>query len=343
MWEKLKSATAVTLITVLIWITADQNVSEEQAYTIPLRVVSAVPSRYVAFTEPPYQLTLTFTAVGRRRHLKDLTDVLATKSIFDATIDESKESSANEQSISSRELLAAIKEVTQAPVRIRNIDPPSATIRIDEYNTVPDIRVACDVGDLKISGDPVPAKVSARLPRFAAKRLAADPVARADAEQRIRTAAKPDGSFQIKIPVTFEALKDLDPDMKVDILPAPEVTLTGRIEALTATRRKGPILINWSIPQQVQDEFRIIIETGTNLRPDIDVTGPKDLIDQLDPRDIRAFVDVLAADTETPSAQIRRPVQFVLPPSFALATGNPPYEIAFTLEPRATKIGTPSQ
>lgn len=343
MWEKIKSATAVTVITILIWITADQNVSEEQSYSIAVRVASAAPSRYAAPAEPPYQLSLSFSAVGRRRHLKDLADVVASKQIFDAIVDESKQTSPNEQSISTRELLALVKEIAQAPVRIKNIDPPAVAIRIDEYTTVSDIRVACAVGDLKISGEPVPAKVAVRLPRFAARQLAADPVARADAEQRIRNAAKPDGSFTIKIPVVFDALTNLDPEMKVDILPAPEVTLTGRIEALTTTRRKGPILINWSIPQQVQDDFRIVIEKGTNLRPDIDVTGPKDLIEQLDPRDIRAFVDVLAADTESPSAQIRRPVQFVLPPGFTLAPGNPPYEIAFTLEPRATKTAAPTQ
>jgi hypothetical protein len=215
-------------------------------------------------------------------------------------------------------------------------------IRVDFYEVVPNVRVVGEYGDLKVSAKPTPDKVSVRLPRFAAERLRADPVARADAEQRIRSARWSDGIFQIKVPVAFPALKDLDPDLKIEVLPSPEVQLSGQIEALTVTRRKGPIQITWSIPQQVQEEFKVVLDPTVNLRPDIDVTGPKELIDQLDPREIRAFVDVMAADTENPHSPIRRAVKFVPPAGYSVPAESPPYEIVFQLEPRASVTGSPT-
>ena len=343
MWDKIKSATAIVVITVLIWFTADQQVSEESSFTIPVRIVSTSPSRYAAFADAPFQASFTVNAVGRRRHLKEFADIVASKNVFDAAIDDSKDASPQPQAMTGKEVLGLVHEFGASSVRIRSVDPAAVTVRIDDFQVVPNIRVACDVGDLKVSAEPVPAKVSVKLPRFAAEKLKTDPVARADAEQRIRAARKPDGSFQIKVPVSFDALKDLDPDMKIEVLPSPEVQVSGQIEALTATRRKGPIQITWSVPQQVQDDFKIVLDPTINMRPDVDVTGPKELLDQLDPRDIRAFVDVMAADTEKPHTVIRRIVQFVLPPGFALAAGSPPYEVAFQLEPRATTAASPTQ
>jgi len=342
MWDKFKSASAVVVLTGLIWFTADQQVSEDARFSIPVRLVSAGANRYAAFAEPPYQQTFEVTVAGRRRHLNEFAQLINSRGAFDAVIEEGRETSPQPQSMPSKELIGLIKDLDAASVRIRSVEPAAVWIRIDTYEMVPNVRVACELGDLKVTAEPTPAKVSVRLPRFAAERLRADPVARADAEQRIRAARKPDGSFQIKVPVTFNALKDLDTDMKIEVLPAPEVQISGQIEALTVTMRKRPIQITWSIPQQVQEEFKVVLDPTINLRPDIDVTGPKELIDQLDPRVIRAFVDVMAADTEKPHTPIRRTVQFILPQGFSLATGSPPFEVVFQLEPRASVTASPT-
>jgi hypothetical protein len=342
MWDRLKTGATVVIITTLIWFTADQNVSEEQTFSVPIRIVSPNANKYCAFAEAPYQATFQVSAVGRRRHLKEFGEAIASKAVLDAVLDESKETSRTPQALSGREILGMVKEVADAPVRLRNIDPPSVLVRMDEFATVTGIRVACNFGDMKVTAELAPTTLSVRLPRFAADKLQADPVARADVEQRIRSARKPDGSFQIKAPVSFDCLKELDPDMKIEVLPAPEVQISGQIDALTVTRRKGPIQITWSIPQQVQEDFKIVMDPAINLRPDIDVTGPKETVDQLDPREIRAFVDILAADTEKPHTFIRRAVQFVLPPGYSLTAGSPPYEVSFQLEPRATSANAAS-
>jgi hypothetical protein len=74
----------------------------------------------------------------------------------------------------------------------------------------------------------------------------------------------------------------------------------------------------------------------TSLRQSIAVTGPANQLDQLEPQEIRAFVEVLAADMDEPGKEITRPVQYVLPPGFSLAGGSGVHTVAFKLTPRAT-------
>ncbi|HKQ48446.1 MAG TPA: hypothetical protein VJZ71_10285 [Phycisphaerae bacterium] len=336
MWDHIKSFTAIAVITVLIWFAADRNVSEEQAFQIAVRVVSEDPERYASIAAPPYQTTLTVTVVGRRRLLQETAELMNSTAVFDAVLDRSETLGTQPRPIASRDLLERIKPLDDLAWVIKSVEPATVDILVDEFETIPNVKVEPTYGDLKVTADPSPAEVSVRLPRFRAGELRRRPVATADAESRIRAAVKPDGSFQIKAPLTCEALKELPTDSRIKILPAEEVLITGQIESLTATRRKGPIQITWSIPQQVQKDYVVVVDPETNFRPDVDVTGPKDAIDQLDPRDIRAFVEVLTADTEKPRTKIRRAAQFVFPKGFELAAGAQPYEIAFELEPRIT-------
>ena len=334
MWDHIKSFTAVAVITVLIWFAADRNVSEEQAFQVALRVVSDDPDRYAALATPPYQTTLTVRMVGRRRLLQEMSELFNTKTVFEAALDRGEETGSQPRMMSTAQLLEKVKQFRDARYNIKSVEPANVAVIVDEYVTVHNVKVEPQYGDLKVTADPSPAEISMRLPRFRAGRLRQQPVATADAEARIRAASKPDGSFQVKVPLVCEALKALPAEARVKLLPSEEVIITGRIESLTATRRKGPIQITWSIPQQVQKDYIVVVDPDTNFRPDVDVTGPKDAVDQLEPRDIRAFVEVLTADAEKPHTKIRRAAQFVLPKGFELAAGAQPYEITFELDPR---------
>lgn len=334
-YERIRSGLAVTGITILIWLVADQNVMDEQVVSLPVRVTSDSPDRYAAFAEPPFELTMHVTFRGRRRHLKEMVEIVESRQYFEAVMDGSMESSMQKQTLGSREILNRIKVVAESGLKVSNIEPINAAVFIDEYETVPDVRVTPSYGELKVSAEPSPDKVAVKLPRFAAEKLRRDPVARADAQQRILAAKQADGTFRVRVPLVIEALRDLDPALRVEIRPAEEVTISGQIQSLTQTVLKGPIQITWSVPQKVQDEYRIVPDPNLNLRPDIDVTGPKDLVEQLDPREIRAFADVFAADIEKVGTKIQRRVQFVLPPGFSIPESTPPYEVTFELEPRA--------
>lgn len=333
MWDKLKSQIVVVVITVFIWMAADQNVREEQTFRVSVRPAARESERYVAIAEPPYQVVLDVTMAGRRRQLKEFADLVASKAVFEAFIDESKESSPLPQSISTEtDLINKIREFKDARVVVKSVFPRTVSVRIDDYETVRAVAVEPNYGDLKVLADVSPSELAVRLPRFAAKGLKEDPVFRPNVEQRVRDARQPDSTFVIKVPVSFE-FDNLDPRSPVKITPADEITISGRIESLTETRRKGPIQITWSIPDEVQAKYVVVPKPGQNLRRDIEVTGPKGQVEQLPLQKIRGFVEVMAGDE--PNKEITRAVRYILPEGFTLASDSAQHEITFTLVPRA--------
>lgn len=333
MWEKFKSGAVVVFVTLMIWVAADQNVREDMSFKIQVRLTSGDPDLFAMIAELPHQTTLSVTLNARRRRLREFDELVNSRPVFEAVIGRNESTSSQPRLMSTRELISKIPEIDQFGTGyISSVEPSDVKVIIDTYETVGDVRVEPIYGDLKVTASPSPARVAVRLPGFLAERLRQNPVAVAEAEQRIRTTSRPDGSFNVSVPLTIPALKNAPPSAGIKLLPAPEVTIAGQIESLTATKRKGPIQITWSIPDQVQREYRIVVAPDLNFRPDIDVTGPRDLLDQLDPREIRAFVDVYAADAEKPGTPIRRQVQFMLPAGFSLAPGQS-YELIFQLEP----------
>lgn len=341
MWEKFKSGAVIVFVTFMIWFAADQNVKEEASYRVSVRLISNDPDRYAAIADMPHQATFNLTLHARRRRLQEFAEIVGPEKVFEAKAGATDPVSDKPQPMSARELLNKVPELNEfGTAYISSIEPQDVMVYIDKYATVEDVRVEPVYGELKVIATANPSKVSVRLPQFLVKQLEKNRVATADAEQHIRSASKPDGSFQVTVPLTFAALRSIPPGVDMKIIPN-EVTIAGAIESLNATRRKGPIQITWSIPDQVQRDFRIVASQETNLRADIDVTGPREKIDQLDPRDIRAFIDVLVSDTEKPGVKIRRTATFILPPGFEAVPG-PPHDVEFTLQPLADEpVATP--
>jgi hypothetical protein len=331
-WEKFKRILVVVVVTVFIWLAADQYVRREQLFRIPVRVVSHDPDRYAAIAGDRHQVTLTVTMVGRHKHLKRFADSFGPNDFFEAVVDETRVD-RHPQSVSTlNDILRRIKEIRESRLSIKSVSPPTVSIRIDEYEVIPNVAVEPDYGDLRVV-NPVcnPDTVSVRIPRFATPQLLNERVIRPEAANVVQEATKGRSSFQeVPLPLTLEA----DPTLGIEIIPD-QVTLSGVVEARNATDVKGPVQITFSTPNEVQEGFAIVANPDSIFRQSIEVTGPSEALERLDPRDIRGFVDVMAADMNEPGKEITRPVRYVLPPGFALAADSPTHEITFKLVPRA--------
>lgn len=329
-WDRFKTAAVVITMTVLIWVVADQYVREEQPSTrIPIRVTSSDPKRYAAIAGPPYQVTLRVTLVGRRKHLKEFNALLDAKPYLEAVVDETRMSDADPQAISAMDLLKSIKAVRESSLHIKrkSVSPEVVLVRIDDYEDVPNVVVEPDCGDLQVLNPSCqPSRVSVRLPGFARQTLLSEPVIRPQAEGAIREATRTHPEFQVSLVLSLDA----DPEMGIEISPD-KVLVSGFVEALNATKDKGPVQITFSIPDEVQERFVVVASPDTIFRRTIEVTGRKDLLEKLEPRDILALVDVLAADMDEPGKEISRPVRYVLPCGFTLAPGFPIHTLTFRL------------
>jgi hypothetical protein len=337
LWESAKNTFVVCAITLLIWLVADQYVLQEQSFQIPVRIVSRNPGRYAAVAKPPHQVTLNVTMVGRRRHLQAFGNAVSLRSLFEAGISDAKPSSPEPQTVSAKDdVLRSIKLIEESHLSIKAVSPETVTVRIDDYVDVPNVAVEPDVGDLQVVNFSCsPEQVSVRLPRFASDLFLNEWVIRPDAEAAIREATTTRPDFQIPLTLSLVA----NPALGIQITPA-KVTLSGIVQADYAKELIGPVQITFSIPDEIQKRFTIVPDPDTQFRQSIEVTGPKKHLDQLDPRDIRAFVDVMAADAEEPGKEIKRPVHYVLPKGFTLAPDSPRHEIVFRLLPRSPAAPT---
>lgn len=339
-WQHAKAGAAIVVTTVFIWLVADQYVREEQPFQIRARLLSGSPDRYVAVAEPPFEVTLDLMLSGRRKHLKEFADVVASRDVFEAIINPTGVSRPEPQFLAvENDVLPSVKELRKSRLLVKSVSPSSLSVIIDEYEVVRAVAIEPDYGDLKVTATMAPDHVSVRLPTFAAARLRADPFFRPDLRQAVKETSKAGSdSFELRVPVTF-SFKDLAPTTLLEINPSREVTITGRVESQVETVRKGPIQITWSLPDEVQQKYVVVLKAGQSLRRDIDVTGPKGQVEQLQPQKIRGFVDVLVADE--PGREIVRAVQYVLPEGFSLAANSRPHEVAFLLELRPSAAALP--
>ena len=334
-WERAKSVLVALTVTAMIWLVADQNVQEQEVFRVPVRVSTRDPNRYAAIAKSSQQVTLQVTMAGRRRHLKAFADLVSATPVFEAFVDEAKTPRPEPQALSSADdILGRIKAVNESHLTIRSVVPRSVPVLIDVFAEIPAFTVEPDFGDMKVTARCTPASVSVRLPRSAAGQLPPDRILRPDAAAILQQALKENPGtreFQITVPLT------MDVQTTAPIAFHPEkVTVTGVVETFQATAVKGPVQITFSIPDEVQQKFSVAVVQGTSLRQSIAVTGPANQLDQLEPQEIRAFVEVLAADMDEPGKEITRPVQYVLPPGFSLAGGSGVHTVAFKLTPRAT-------
>jgi hypothetical protein len=340
-WESAKSALLLLTVTVMIWLVADQNVQEQQVFRIPVRVASRDPNRYVAFAKSAPQVVLQASMTGRRRHLKAFADLLSTTPAFEAFMDQSRAPAPEPQLLSSADdILRTVRAVQESHLAIRSVTPRTVSVLIDVFTEVPSLAVEPDFGDLKVTARCTPAAVSARLPRSAVGLLPPDRILRPDAAAILHQALKDNPEsreFQIAVPMTL----DVQTSEPVAFRPE-KVTVTGVVETFQATAVKGPIQITFSIPAEVQEKFILSPAPGTSLRQNIEVTGPAGQLDRLEPQEIRAFVEVLAADMDEPGKDITRPVQYFLPPGFSLAAGSAPHTVTFQLTPRPTAAEPPA-
>ena len=332
MASQIKTFIATVGLTLLIWLAADQNVTDSERVTIPVRL--AADDRYAVFHEPAGVVNFSVTMTGRRRRLADFREGLESRKLspFEAQVDRSLRSSSEPQVMAAGEVIARIKELGGAGLATSAIEPPNVMVLVDDYEVVPDIAVTPVYGTLRVIASCTPSKVSARLPRFASNALRKDPVVRPDAEPAIREAksAKPD---EREFTLTLRLPTEIDGEVPVGFAPG-EVELKGRVDSMTENKRIGPVQIKFLIPDEVQQKYRVVPAEGSNFRPDIDVSGPAASLARLDPRDVRGLVEIKASDVDQAGQEIARSAVFDLPrdpPGLSIPTTAAPHQIVFKL------------
>jgi len=328
MWDKVKQFATVALFTLLIWFAADQNVEDERTYEFMIRAVSADPGRYVNLVEQGGQVKVRLTLKGLRRHLDAFENTVTKTPVMEAVIDSTEEASLLEKLPQTKELLLKVREIDESKLRIMSVTPESVKLRVDEFEVIPDVAVRPTFGDVQVTNvECTPSRVSVRLPRFAAEALKTSRVLRPNAEGLLRErddVSGDDRPFQGEVRLSYEA------PAPVDIVPR-EVTVSGMVESLTDRKTLRPVVVVYLVPDAVQREFVVESAAGSKFNLDVEVTGSKNLLQQVDARDVRGYVEVKAQDMESAEQEIERPVEFMLPAGIKLVPKTPAPTVRFKL------------
>lgn len=343
-WKGVRTAAVVALISCLIWYAADLNVSITKDFKIPVRLESDRDDLYVALAQPPFVKELQVVLRGRRVNLQEFERELAGTAVLSVKLDQPKSISAEPQELfSDDDVLMKIPLLRQSRLTVDFVDPPTLLVRIDKYETLHD-RLIEVVG---VDAEPSRETVSVRLPGFLARQMRDKPVKTKNAKEIIQEKRAADqDTFKIAVPLTLpENLENLAPEGHVEFIPAAEVTISGRTEALLETKRL-PVQVTWSIPDGVQKQFSVLAEIE-RFRVDVDVTGPKDEIERLRREDILGLVEVYATDAEDfdPTRVIARRIRVIFLPGFPHCSVNadPLPELRFRLQRRADQpLAAPS-
>jgi hypothetical protein len=330
MWSKIKAFLGTAALTLLIWLAADQNVSDSQTIEIPVRLT--VQNGFAVIRKPGPETVFKVTVVGRRRRVMEFRELLEKQrpNAFEAVVSQGQQFSSEPQIISSDVILGWVREVANASLSRQDVSPPTVTVLIDRYETIRNVTVVPKYGEFKII-EPVcvPPSVDARVPTV-----------RPDAEPFIREKRQesPEStSFQVDVPlVSF-----VEQGVPIEFIPS-KATISGVVETVTSTQRIGPVQILLLVPDEVQRRYTVEVDAASNLRPDIFVIGPERMLQQLDARDVRGFVEVRASDMERAGKEITRDAVFILPaelPGLKLETSAQPHPITFRLNPRAAEDG----
>jgi hypothetical protein len=334
----LRTGLIVIVITLLIWIAADQSVLIDENITITIRPTSIRSDVYVAFAEPPFQRDIDIRVRGRRRSLEELQLWVANHGVIEIPIEAPESPIPFDMSVR-ESLLRRVGEIRRAGV-VLSATPEQVTMRVDGYVEVTEVPVRVDYGELRVRDESGNKAVAASVPRFVEKDerfqsnrraivYAAPLIADRTPGGRFELNAKP--SLELPMPLPENAIK-LVPDT---------ITLQGRIDSLEATESKGPITIKWSIPDLVLQDYLPVAE-NPDFFPYIEVKGPADRVARLDSADIRALVEVLARDPDSPgpNTTIQREVRIILPAGFGDCTiTSPTLQMRFHLERRAATAG----
>lgn len=344
--RRIRTGVVVFIITLLIWIAADQWVTTEVPFSITIQPVNVSRNRYVAFAEPPFHRTISITVRGRRSRIE------AFRSKYEASegqvikipIDDLHPTSTEPQELATADdLLRFVPELRQTGV-VLEAEPASLPVRIDRYVEVTDIPVRFDFGEVRVRDNSTTRKISARMPGF----VEADEQFRSNRHAVVHAAPlildrTPGRKFDFMGDVVLELPMELPPET-VQLFPE-KIRIVGQVETLETTVHRGPITVKWSVPDSVQRDYAIIAESGEFVGVHLDVRGPKDRVAQLDASKIRAFVEILAGDLASPGPDklIIRDVVILLPPEFSdckLLESTEPRQVRFRLVKRGVPPGT---
>ena len=324
MWEKVREYLLVTVIAVLIWLYAEsENVtSEERAVSIEL--APATRDMVITSDQPTKAFSVTFR--GNSGQHNDLKQLLHQGAL---TI-EMRAGDEPLQQFNLRSALANHPKIAQIGASVLETRPETVTASVEKLVKLDMPITVVAAGEALLRDITIlPETVVVRLPGSSAKVLGDQP----NAEARI--AANQLQNLAVNQQHTLNgvavAIPAIPKNTNINVTP-PTVDVTFTIKKLTKELVLAPIAVRLVAPLTEVARYEIIaINEDEKLVRDVKISGPNDLIEQIESKQIKVWADLRMQGEDLARAEGKESVSIV--PHIELPSG-----VSIVQPPRPIKL-----
>ena len=311
----------VTVITAMIWVYSDLEISEVRQFTATLRLTTGKATQKVLLT--PADIAVTFNVKSSRRTLDD----------FSAWLDEHddvievdlSDQEPGDYDIAANELLGRSREMARRGLKATEASPSPIKIRLDNLVTRK-LPVKLDYRNAEVADDPLisPAEVAVTAAESVWKRVdlqGAEPVILTIQQDLSQREPGREETFSAPLIASVDGERvQLNP-LVVD------VTLTVSQRTTTRTIKVNVRALNpaeWG-SDGTWEQYELERQDPYAWRPDIEVTGAETALAQLRPEDVLAYIEPTDQHKMTPESWDSAKVQIRFPEGLRVElVGDPP-------------------
>jgi len=313
----------VALVTVLVWVYADAEFTDEMDFRGTIHLGVAPGSDLVLRSKG--RLEVSFKASGRRSSLERLERRLRTPGTLIR-----REVTRGEQQLDVREILNRDPFMENEGLTVLSASPAAVRVELDERIHVPDIPVEPDFGGAFVSERQVtPQRVGIRVARGDWQRIL-----KAQPEPILRTVRIELKALEPGEPIDVQIIRRIG---EIPVEPdQPTVKVKAKITQLTETKDLTPVLVQVVAPPTWMEDgtwkqFVLTRRDRSEWRIQVQVSGTRKDLDQVKAEDVLAYV-TLTEDDKKPVSWLQRTVEIRLPRNLNLKLVGDRPQVNFKLE-----------
>lgn len=335
LWRYVRRFLIVAPLTLVIWFLADQA-SLMRKDGISIRVQFIGDTRLHVDIERPDPPVFQLAVRGSTRAVEKLMATTASEPLLIRVPIRSPYDQPGHYAPSGQDLIRLLQdlpELRQREIIVDAIVPDTLRFNVDQVVTLPEVPLRVDAGAFRVQVERIdPPNVHVRLRRRDAEALGATLPALILRMDKQLADLKP-GAKRVfsAVPVP----RQLGSAELLDVAP-PTARVELRVVSEKATRRLEQIAVAYYVSPQIDERVEIERQDVNEWLVELEITGDRNVVEALDPADVRAFVEINSDDV-TPSSEFRPfDVTVELPPGVSLVGPPPTVHLRFQLSSPAT-------
>ena len=285
-WARARTAAWVGMVTLLVWVYADIQVTDERTFRATLQIRVAAASDRVLLSGD--EVVVEFTAKARRHALDAFADDLGAGEVL---VYYATELPPGEYSRSIRDLLNSLSRISDAGLEVISTSPGLVAIRLDSLQLVKDVPVEFRHNGAELAGPAKldPDRVDIRAPAQQLQKLGPDKLRLTTAPLDLRS--EPAGEELTR------QVSVLPPPGMVGVQLEPKkVSVTFKILQQTAVKTfRVAVQVqqpsHW-IEKGIWSQYELVVQDPLQWNQEIRVQGNRKDLEKLRTENIRAYIEL---------------------------------------------------